>query len=220
MNRIDLIIIGAGRQGAETLEIARDISKERNNINIVGFLDDVKKEGTIDGVPILGGIEQLENLMIEFPRLEAVIAVGNTETRKKIAERFGRKGLRFCKLIHPTAVISNRVSIGPGTTIAAGSVLTVDIQIGSHVLVNPNCSIAHDAQIGDFVTINALCAISGNNHIGEGVYLGVSSCTIQGVKIGAWSTIGAGATVINDIPSGVVAVGVPARVIKKKTPNI
>ncbi len=216
MTRIDLVIIGAGRQGAETLEIARAISREKNTINVVGFLDDARKGGTVDGVPILGGIEQVDELIARYPKLKAIIAVGDTESRKKLAERFGQKGLRFCKLIHPTAVISEHVTIGPGTTIAAGSVFTVNIRIGSHVLINPNSSIAHDAQIDDFVTINALCAISGNNHIEEGVYLGVGSSTIQGVKIGAWSVIGAGATVINNIPKGVVAVGVPAKVIKKK----
>mgnify|MGYP001007268169 FL=1 len=57
-------------------------------------------------------------------------------------------------------------------------------------------------------------AIAGDVTLSEGCYLGINSCIINGVSIGAWSIIGAGAAVIHDIPSRVVAVGVPAKPIK------
>jgi len=57
-----------------------------------------------------------------------------------------------------------------------------------------------------------LCIIAAG--IGEGCYIGMGANVIQGITIGPWSTIGAGAVVICDIPPHVTAVGVPARVIK------
>ena len=51
--------------------------------------------------------------------------------------------------------------------------------------------------------------------IGNNVYLGVRSIILPGVNIGDNSVIGAGAVVTKDIPMGVVAVGNPAKVIKK-----
>lgn len=39
---------------------------------------------------------------------------------------------------------------------------------------------------------------------------------IQGVSIGAWTIVGAGAVVTSDLPENVTAVGVPARIIKRK----
>ena len=39
---------------------------------------------------------------------------------------------------------------------------------------------------------------------------------IEKVKIGAWTTVGAGAVVTQDLPAGVTAVGVPARIIKQQ----
>jgi len=57
-----------------------------------------------------------------------------------------------------------------------------------------------------------LCIIAAD--IGEGCYIGMGANVIQGITIGPWSIIGAGAVVIRDIPPHVTAVGVPARVIK------
>jgi acetyltransferase-like isoleucine patch superfamily enzyme len=45
-------------------------------------------------------------------------------------------------------------------------------------------------------------------------FLGIGAKVIPGVKIGAGTTVGAGAVVIEDLPENVTAVGVPARVIK------
>ncbi len=50
--------------------------------------------------------------------------------------------------------------------------------------------------------------------IEDDVWLSVNVTVLKGVRIGAGSTIGAGSVVTADIPAGVVAAGVPARVIK------
>lgn len=52
--------------------------------------------------------------------------------------------------------------------------------------------------------------------IGNNVEIGSNAVVLPGVTIGDNSTIGAGAVVINDIPANSVAVGVPAKVIKKR----
>jgi maltose O-acetyltransferase len=50
--------------------------------------------------------------------------------------------------------------------------------------------------------------------IGENVFVGMGVKVLKGVTIGADSVIGAGAVVASSIPSGVVAAGNPARVIR------
>jgi len=52
--------------------------------------------------------------------------------------------------------------------------------------------------------------------IGEGTHVGIGASIIQGIKIGKWATIGAGAVVIRDVPDYAVVVGSPARIIKYK----
>ena len=46
--------------------------------------------------------------------------------------------------------------------------------------------------------------------------MGTGASIIQGVQIGEWSIIGAGAAVIRDIPANRTAVGVPARILEPR----
>ena len=51
---------------------------------------------------------------------------------------------------------------------------------------------------------------------GELSFLGIGATIIQGIKIGKNVTVGAGSVVIKDIPDNVIAVGNPAKIIKKQ----
>jgi acetyltransferase-like isoleucine patch superfamily enzyme len=53
-------------------------------------------------------------------------------------------------------------------------------------------------------------------HIGAEVFLGVASIVLAGVTIGDGAYVGAGAVEIDDVPPGMVVVGNPARVIRKR----
>jgi len=78
------------------------------------------------------------------------------------------------------------------------------------------CTVGHDAIIEDFVTLYPGVHVSGNVYLEEGAEIGTGTAIIQGVRVGAWTTVGAGAVVVKDLPPGVVAVGVPAKVIREK----
>ena len=54
-----------------------------------------------------------------------------------------------------------------------------------------------------------------NVTVGEECYIGMGANVIQNRTVGAGSIVGAGAVVIDDIPSGVTVVGIPARIVKK-----
>ncbi len=104
--------------------------------------------------------------------------------------------------------------MGEGTIITAGNILTVDIKIGKHVMVNLDCTIGHDTVIEDFCSIMPSANISGNVKLEEGAYIGTGTQIINKIVIGKYSIIGAGAVVIRDIPARCTAVGVPAKPIK------
>jgi acetyltransferase-like isoleucine patch superfamily enzyme len=53
--------------------------------------------------------------------------------------------------------------------------------------------------------------LAGNVYVEQGALLGIGACVIPGRRIGAWSVVGAGGVVIDDIPPYVTATGVPAR---------
>lgn len=85
------------------------------------------------------------------------------------------------------------------------------ITIGDNVVFGPQVRIlAHDASTGVFLGYTRVA----NVNIGSNVFIGAHSIVLPGVTIGDNVVIGAGSVVSKDIPSGSVAVGVPARVIK------
>lgn len=211
-----VVIVGAGGFGREVLEIFKDQNRISRSWNILGFVDENKQlqEKTLNSYPVLGGLDWLREHNSD--NLGCVVAIGTCETRKQVVERLQEIGVNFYDAIHPSVIMSDSVKMGTDVIICAGSVLTVNITIGDHVHININSTIGHDAVIGSYCTINPIVAINGNNHLGEGVYVGTGATFIQEVSIGSWSTIGAGAVVIGDIPEKVTAVGVPAKVVKSK----
>jgi sugar O-acyltransferase (sialic acid O-acetyltransferase NeuD family) len=211
-----LVIVGAGGFGREVLEIFKDHNAISNTWDILGFVDqnDNLHGKIVNGYPILGGLDWLRKHNND--KLGCVCAIGICETRKRIIEELHEIGIKFYNAIHPTVVMSEFVELGYDVIICGGSILTVNIKIGDHVHINLGCTIGHDARIGSYCTLNPKVAINGNDHLGEGVYVGTGATFIQQVSVGSWTTIGAGAVVIENIPENVVAVGVPAKVIKTK----
>ena len=106
------------------------------------------------------------------------------------------------------------MKIGDGSIICAGTIATVDIEIGKHVIVNLDCTIGHDAKLEDYVTVYPSVNISGFVTVGEETEIGTGTQIIQGIKIGRESIIGAGAVVLKELPEKCTAVGSPAKVIK------
>jgi len=211
---VKLVIVGAGGLGREVLATARDCNMIRKQWEILGFLDsDERLSGTlVGGVPVLGGDEWCRNHHDESMRF--VCAIGSPRTRSRVVERLSASNCRFASVVHPEVRIPKSVAIGLGTVIMAGTKFTVDATIGSHVVVYLNCAITHDVSIGDFALIPSGCSLSGAVVLEEGVQLGSHVSVLPSRRIGAWSVIGAGSVVVQDIPAGCTAVGVPCRVIK------
>jgi sugar O-acyltransferase (sialic acid O-acetyltransferase NeuD family) len=214
----DFVVIGCGGFGRETAEIAKTIMKEKKDLNLIGFIDDNKElhGKIINNVPVLGNLQWVKD-SYNGDQLFFVCAVGEPSIKKKVVERALRLGYTPHSLIHPSVLMYYDVSVGEGTILCPGSIITTNITIGNHVIINKICSIGHDAIIEDFVTINPLSAIGGGAHLEEGVFIGAGTSVLQYIKVGQWSVIGAGATVIRDQEAYVTAVGVPAKVKKKRT---
>lgn len=73
----------------------------------------------------------------------------------------------------------------------------------------------HHVQIADCTNIGPGANIGGGCQIGEGVYIGIGATLVDHLNIGPVTVVGAGAVVTRDLPSRVLAVGVPAKIIKE-----
>ena len=208
-----LVIIGAGGLGREVAWLVADINRHRQEWDFVGFVDDGIQGKTPEGYPVLGTIDYLFELR---PYPWAVVAIADSEARKAITQRLHTHGINIATLIHPSVSMSDCVQIASGSIICSGAVITTNVTLGQACLVNPKCFIGHDTVLEDFVSLMPGTNLAGDVKVGEGCYFGLNSCVINRTNIGKWSIIGAGATVISDIPDYSVAVGVPARVIKHR----
>ena len=111
------------------------------------------------------------------------------------------------------------MTLGEGSIIYDGVVITSNVEIGNHVIVSPKCGIGHDSKIKDYVSLLWNVNVSGNDIIEEGVMMGTGSTVIQEKHIKKGAIIGAGALVIKDIDEYCTAVGVPAEIIKRGGSN-
>jgi sugar O-acyltransferase (sialic acid O-acetyltransferase NeuD family) len=214
-NLKNITIVGAGGLGREVLAVIAACNTAREEWNVVGFLDSNRDlaGAEVHGVPVLGGDESCHKNLDDSEWF--VCAIGDPKIRLQIAERFSAHGRRFASIVHPDVRIPRSVRIGPGTIIMAGTQFTVDANIGSHVVIYVNCGITHDVEIGDFCMIAAGCNLAGGAILETGVQLGTAACVLPRRRVGAWTSIGAGSVVTDDIPAESTAVGVPCRVIQK-----
>lgn len=209
-----LYIIGAGGFGREVAWLVERINAVNPTWTLEGFIDDNPDViGTIvGGYPVVGGVDALGALDHEA---WVICAIGAAKVRKVVIEKATAfQNVKFATLIDPSVLMSDRVTIGEGSIICAGNIITVDIKLGKHCIVNLDCTIGHDAILEDYVTVYPSVNISGITHIGEGSELGTGMQIIQGKTIGNEAIVGAGAVVVKDIPARCVAVGSPAKPIR------
>lgn len=207
----DIVIVGAGGFGREVAWLIEDINKENKEWNIIGFVDDNEsiQNSKINGYNVVGNIDWLRE-----QELYVVSAIGDPLIKKELIKKLDNSKNSYPVLIHPSVIYSDRINFGEGTIICASTILTVDVEIGKHVIINLDCTIGHDAKINDFSTILPSVNVSGFTRISECVSVGTGTAIIQGVSIGENTVVGAGATVVKDLPANCTAVGSPARPIK------
>jgi len=210
-----IAIFGAGGLGREVLMLLHQINQAVPQWQILGFYDDdANPLPSILNFPYLGNLADLQKSNQD---LAIVIAIANPVIKAQIRAKLNFPTITFPTLIHPT-VINEAFqfnTIGEGTIICQGTILTTNIEIGKHVLLNLSCTIGHDTVINDFCALMPQANISGKVVLKQGVYLGANATVLPGIGIGENSIIGAGAVVTQPIPPKCTAVGVPARIIKK-----
>ena len=205
-----MLILGAGSQA----QVVADILLARGDVEIVGFIDigkDVSRVGqTILGYPVLGFMGELARLVRDTGTRSGAVAIGDNLIRSELLEQGFIAGLEFPAIIHPSAVISAQAVLGPGTVVAAQAVVGTGATIGPGGIINTCASVDHHCVLGRCVHIAVGAHLPGNVKVGDFTTLGAGSCATPGVSIGKHVRIGAGAAVIRDIPDNCTAVGVPA----------
>ena len=208
----NIVIVGASGFAREIKWIVDRMNAVELCWNFLGYID-----SHISGNTVIGDDEYLLQYSQE---LSVAIAIADTKQRQRLAKMYQRNPmLEFPNLIDPAVLMSESVSMGKGNFICAGSVLTVDIDIGDFCIINLNCTVGHECVFEDFVTVSPGANISGNVHLSEGVNVGTGCQIIQGRCVGINTVVGAGAVITRAMPGDCTVAGVPAKIIKdRRTP--
>ena len=129
------------------------------------------------------------------------------------------KGLLPVSFADPTALICKSAIFGHGLQVMPLAIVHNDVKIGDQCIINTRALVEHDCVLHSGVEIGPGAVLCGRVTIGQNTWIGANATVKPRVTIGSNSIIGAGAVVVSDIPSDVVAVGVPAAVIRKNNEN-
>ena len=214
---IKAIILGAGGHS----KVLMDCLSFRQDLELIGFLDpQTEIHGTvIQGVPVLGGDEQLSNLAAQgvthfFVGVGTAGSVKSQEIRERLFNAGLHAELKPLNVIHPRSVISAGANLEDGVQILAGAVISTGARLANNVIVNHQAIVEHDCVIGIHSHISTGAILCGGVIVGQKVHVGAGSVVRQSIRIGDSAIIGAGAVVVKDVQSGEVVVGNPARKLK------
>jgi acetyltransferase-like isoleucine patch superfamily enzyme len=144
-------------------------------------------------------------------------------------------------LLDAKGTANRGIRVGHGVFVGRGSILSCkdgDIELGDHVNIGFHSEVfsGSSVTVGKYGLFAAYTYLVGGGHafdeagvpvieqqrtsrgirLGENVWLGAGAKVMDGVAIGSDVVVGAGAVVTTDLPDRVVAVGIPARVVRRR----
>lgn len=211
-----LVILGAGGFAREVLDVFDACNATGQSYDVLGYIVDSEyflPDTFINDKPVLGDFNWLAQYAGE---VYTICGVGSPEVRYRLVQQAKAAGARFCNVVHPSAIMTRWMELGEGVVITAGCIFTNQIRIGNHVHVNLDCTIGHDAVLEDFVTLAPGVHVSGKVTLGTGCYIGTGANIIDRIHVGEWSVVGAGSTLVKDVPPNTTVVGIPGKVVKTR----
>ena len=192
------VLIGSGG-------FAQEVKAHMNNFKMKCFVDDKYFSPNQDNTYLIKDFNPL--------KMQALIVVGDPSDRKKIFDSMPLN-TEYFTFIHPTVqIMDDNIEVGEGSFIGANSILTTNIKLGKHALLNRGNHIGHDCLIQDYFSAMPGAIISGNVTIGDCVYMGTNSSIKEKINVCDKVIIGSNATVVKNITESGTYVGVPAKKI-------
>jgi sugar O-acyltransferase (sialic acid O-acetyltransferase NeuD family) len=202
-------IYGAGGLGIEVADIIRSSSRAANQEFNLVFIDDFSTEKMIYGLNVV----RLEDISGE-PAI-ATVASGEPQVRLSLRNRLVNTRLKLASVSDSTARVSPSTMIAEGVIISPFCSISSRAKIDINSTINTMTIIGHDVTIGEDCSISSMVNLGGTVKVGARTYVGMGALIKEGVQIGDDVIIGMGSVVYSDIPSGMIALGNPARVARK-----
>ncbi|MBQ7690514.1 MAG: serine acetyltransferase [Muribaculaceae bacterium] len=214
----DIAIYGSGGFGREVACLIDRINKscDEPEWNLIGFFDDSKETGypVSHNGNVLGSIEALN----DWPSpLNIVIAIGNPQAVRKVAQEITNPLIEFPNVIDPSFSICDAEAfrIGKGNIIQGRQCFaSCDVVIGDFNVLNGSVVLGHDVKMGSFNVFMSNVFLSGEVVVGDCNLLGVGAIVLQRVKIGNNVHLSPASVLITNPKDGELYIGNPAQLFK------
>ena len=183
------------------------------------FIDDAPGLG---GTAYLGRLFTMDKMLQKFDpsTIEVIVATGEPVLRKKLFAKVKARVLMMATLVDPSAIISTTARLGEGVIVTPFCSISSSSNVGANVAINTNSIIGHDITIGEHSVVSSFVNIGGACSVGASSYIGMGVQIKQGLSIGSQVIVGMGSVVFNDIPDKVIAMGNPARPMRRNEDNM
>jgi acetyltransferase EpsM len=201
------LICGTRTFAEEVADLAGDVP----GLEVAGFVENLEPERcaeTLEGLPI-HWVDDIARLASTHAAVCALV----TTKRRRFTKQVEELGVRFTSVVHPTAHVSSRSSVGAGSIVSAGVIVAAHTRIGRHVILNRGVLVGHHTKIGDHVSLLPGANVAGNCTVGAGAFVGMGALVLDNVDVGPDAVVAAGSVVTRDVPAGAQVRGVPARVV-------
>lgn len=213
----DIYILGVGHNTITCIDLAEDC-----NYNIKGLIhfDNSKNGEEYKGYDVIGSFDELLNIKFCKDK-NFLLSMGNLSIKSELFDKIKKLGGKLPSLIHPTSYLSRHSEVEDGVQILQNSVIEGDVHICYDTTITVNTVIAHNVTIGSHNLISGNCIVGAYTTIGNFTHIGQGSTIVSGKvnSIGDRCILGAGAVLLNDMPSDTIYVGNPAHILKKINVN-
>jgi sugar O-acyltransferase (sialic acid O-acetyltransferase NeuD family) len=206
---MSVCLVGAGDFGSLLMRHLRP------DIAVAGFLDDTKS-GSFEGLPILGGLGDLERLHGVGAFAEIVVAIGyrHLDFRAALYARAAAAGIPIRSFIHPAAFLAADARVGAGVVVLPGCTIDSRSVLGDGAVLQVGSTVAHDSVVGAHCFLGPGVCLAGFVSIGDRSFLGIGTVVIDHVTLGPKTQTGGGTVVTRSGPGNQLLVGAPARVVR------
>lgn len=195
-----ILVFGAGGHAKTVISLLKI-----QNWKIRGIIDDDPntKDLTVSGVKVLGDSALLPKLKDEGVNaiVNTVGGIGNYSVRWRIFEKLMALGFEFPTLVHPTAFVEDTVTLADGVQVLAQSYISSESSVGFGTLVNAGVVISHDCKIGKCVNLSPGALLAGAVTMEDFSQIGMGATVNLELKVGKRARIGNNATVKADVPA-------------------
>ena len=205
--------------GTGQAKVIRPIIEYHGSRVVAVFDDTPSLKSPFSDVEIYHGYEGFKS-WIKYQNPEELgfcVAIGNPHgrVRLRLHEMLVKEGLTPTVISHPTAWIAKNATIGTGTQVMAGAIITEQAKIGKECIVNTNANVDHECVLEDGVEVAPGATLCGCVHVGVNAWICAGATVLPGIKIGTDAIVRAGAVVTKDVLAGVSVVGIPAKPIDR-----